>query len=105
MLLDLMLPGVDGIEQMGQVPELADLPVIFISGYGRDEITARQPPRWSVGQIAGGPSCARPQPASKRPRPAGAAGRQIPSLAPDHAAVESPVSSARASGHPPEPRT
>ena len=36
-LLDLMLDGADGIELMGRVPELADLPVIFISGYGRDE--------------------------------------------------------------------
>ncbi len=36
-LLDLMLPGTDGIELMKHVPELADLPVIFISGYGRDE--------------------------------------------------------------------
>ena len=40
-LLDLMLPGADGIELMGRVPELADLPVIFISGYGRDETIAR----------------------------------------------------------------
>ena len=40
-LLDLMLPGTDGIELMAQVPELADLPVIFISGYGRDETIAR----------------------------------------------------------------
>ena len=40
-LLDLMLPDVDGIELMRRVPELADLPVIFISGYGRDETVAR----------------------------------------------------------------
>ena len=40
-LLDLMLPGPDGIELMARVPELADLPVIFISGYGRDETVAR----------------------------------------------------------------
>ena len=40
-LLDLMLPGVDGIELMGRVPALAELPVIFISGYGRDETIAR----------------------------------------------------------------
>ena len=39
--LDLMLPGTDGIELMGAVPELADLPVVFISGYGRDETVAR----------------------------------------------------------------
>ena len=40
-LLDLMLPGTDGIELMERVTELADLPVIFISGYGRDETIAR----------------------------------------------------------------
>ena len=40
-LLDLMLPGTDGIELMRTVPELAELPVIFISGYGRDETIAR----------------------------------------------------------------
>ncbi|MDE0060801.1 MAG: response regulator [Defluviicoccus sp.] len=40
-LLDLMLPGVDGIELMQQVPALSELPVIFISGYGRDETIAR----------------------------------------------------------------
>lgn len=28
--------GAKGIELMGQIPELGDLPVIFISGYGRD---------------------------------------------------------------------
>ena len=40
-LLDLMLPEIDGIELMERVPELADLPVIFISGYRRDEMIAR----------------------------------------------------------------
>ena len=40
-LLDLVLPGTDGIELMRSVPELSDLPVIFISGYGRDETIAR----------------------------------------------------------------
>ena len=40
-LLDLMLPGTDGIALMGSVRELADLPVVFISGYGRDETVAR----------------------------------------------------------------
>ena len=39
-LLDLMLPGTNGIELMEQVPELGDLPVIFLSGYGRDETIA-----------------------------------------------------------------
>ena len=40
-LLDLLLPGTDGIALMEQLPELADLPVIFISAYGRDETIAR----------------------------------------------------------------
>ena len=40
-LLDLMLPGADGIELMERVPGLADLPVIFLSVYGRDETIAR----------------------------------------------------------------
>ena len=40
-LLDLVLPGTDGIELLANIPELADLPVIFISGYGRDETVAR----------------------------------------------------------------
>ncbi len=40
-LLDLMLPETDGIELLERVPELADLPVIFLSVYGRDETVAR----------------------------------------------------------------
>ena len=41
-LLDLVLPGSsDGIELMGQVRELADVPVIFLSAYGQDEVIAR----------------------------------------------------------------
>ena len=40
-LLDLLLRDADGIELMAQVPELADLPVIFVSMYGRDETIAR----------------------------------------------------------------
>ena len=40
-LLDLMLPGTDGIELMQRAPELAGLPVIFISGYRRDETIAK----------------------------------------------------------------
>ena len=39
-LLDLVLPGKNGIELMRETPELSDLPVIFISGYGRDETIA-----------------------------------------------------------------
>ena len=40
-VLDLVLPEMDGIELMETVPALADLPVIFISAYGRDETIAR----------------------------------------------------------------
>ena len=40
-LMDLMLPGTDGIELMQRIPEMARMPVIFISGYGRDEMIAR----------------------------------------------------------------
>ena len=39
-LLDLILPDKDGIELLQEVPELSDLPVIFISRYGRDETVA-----------------------------------------------------------------
>ena len=42
-LLDLMLPGTDGMELMEQVPEFAEgeVPVIFISAYGGDETVAK----------------------------------------------------------------
>ena len=40
-LLDLVLPDADGVELIRTVPELSDLPVIFISAYGRDETVVR----------------------------------------------------------------
>ena len=40
-LLDLVLPGADGIELMRSMPEMAGLPVIFISVYGNDETIVR----------------------------------------------------------------
>ena len=40
-LLDLLLPGRDGLQLFEEVPELSDLPVIFISAYGRDETVAK----------------------------------------------------------------
>ena len=40
-LLDLMLPGGDGIELMKSILDIAEVPVIFLSAYGRDEIIAR----------------------------------------------------------------
>ncbi len=40
-LLDLILPGTDGIELMKEILETTDVPVIFLSAYGRDEFIAR----------------------------------------------------------------
>ena len=40
-LLDLMLPGSDGIELMRAIRETADVPVIFLSVYGQEEVIAR----------------------------------------------------------------
>ena len=40
-LLDLMLPGTDGIELMKDILTAGDVPVIFLSAYGRDELIAR----------------------------------------------------------------
>ena len=40
-LMDLMLPGTDGIELLQSLPGLAERPVIFLSVYGRDETIAR----------------------------------------------------------------
>ena len=36
-LLDLMLPGTDGIELMRDLLDIADVPVIFLSAYGQEE--------------------------------------------------------------------
>ena len=40
-LLDLMLPGNDGFEVMKDILRETDVPVIFLSMYGRDEVVAR----------------------------------------------------------------
>ncbi|MXW57319.1 MAG: response regulator [Acidimicrobiia bacterium] len=40
-LLDLMLPGSDGIELMKDIFGVAEVPVIFLSAYGREEVVAR----------------------------------------------------------------
>ena len=40
-LLDLMLPGSDGIELMEAILELADVPVIFLSAYGQEDVVAK----------------------------------------------------------------
>ena len=40
-LLDMMLPGSNGIELMNRILGKADVPVIFVSVYGQDELVAR----------------------------------------------------------------
>ena len=40
-LLDLMLPGSDGMELMKEIREVSDVPVIFLSVNGQEEVVAR----------------------------------------------------------------
>ncbi len=40
-LLDLMLPGTDGIGLMQEIVEKGGMPVIFVSAYGQDQLIAR----------------------------------------------------------------
>ncbi|MCY3886914.1 MAG: response regulator [Chloroflexi bacterium] len=40
-LLDLMLPGTDGIELMKEILKTADVPVIFLSVYGQEDLIAK----------------------------------------------------------------
>ena len=40
-LLDLVLAGADGLELMGDILALANIPVIFLSSYGRDQMIAQ----------------------------------------------------------------
>ena len=40
-LLDLVLPGTDGIELMNEVHRIADVPVVFLSEYGQGDTVAR----------------------------------------------------------------
>ena len=40
-LLDLVLPGTDGIELMREITETRDVPVIFLSAYGQEQLVAR----------------------------------------------------------------
>ena len=40
-LLDLMLPGSDGITLMQSILDIVDVPVIFVSAYGHEDIVAK----------------------------------------------------------------
>ena len=40
-LLDMMLPGADGIELMRDLSDIAPAPVVFLSAYGGDQVIAR----------------------------------------------------------------
>ena len=40
-LLDLVLPGIDGVKLMNEVQEQSDAPIIFVSAYGQDDTIAR----------------------------------------------------------------
>ena len=40
-LLDMMLPGTDGIDLMRDLSAIADAPVVFLSAYGGDQVIAR----------------------------------------------------------------
>ena len=40
-LLDLMLPGTDGLELMQTIPAVRNTPVIFLSAYSQDEVIAK----------------------------------------------------------------
>ena len=40
-LLDLMLPGTNGVDLMNDIHRVSDVPVIFLSAYGQDDVIAR----------------------------------------------------------------
>ena len=51
-LLDMMLPGADGIELMKDILETAEVPVIFLSAYGQAQLVARALDMGAVDYIA-----------------------------------------------------
>ena len=40
-LIDLVLPGTDGIELMRDILRVVDVPIIFLSAYGQDHVIAK----------------------------------------------------------------
>ena len=51
-LLDMMLPGADGIELMKDILETVDVPVIFLFAYGQDQLVARALDMGAVDYVA-----------------------------------------------------
>ena len=51
-LLDMMLPGTDGVELMKDILETAEVPVIFLSAYGQDQLVARALDMGAVDYVA-----------------------------------------------------
>ena len=51
-VLDMMLPGTDGIELMKDILETAEVPVIFLSAYGQDQLVARALDMGAVDYVA-----------------------------------------------------
>ena len=92
-LLDMMLPGRDGMELMKDIREVSDVPVIFLSVNGQEEVVARALRHGSgrlrgqalladgaCGQDQGGPA----QAAQARGAGAGPALRALRAGSPDH---------------------
>ena len=48
----MMLPGTDGIELMKDILETAEVPVIFLSAYGQDQLVARALDMGAVDYVA-----------------------------------------------------
>ena len=61
-LLDLMLPGADGIELMMDILAMAYVPIIFLSAYGRDELIAGAARCWTATPHCTCFGCAGPRP-------------------------------------------
>ena len=50
-LLDLMLPDADGVELMQAILDIDDVPVIFVSAYGREDLITRAFDRGAVDYV------------------------------------------------------
>ena len=48
-LLDLMLPGAEGVDLVQDILKIEDLPVVFVYAYGREDLVA-----WALDMGGGG---------------------------------------------------